>query len=778
MYGTIPNQRIPISQKGSKWQKETIDAYLALSNEGTTRKQNLQILYDYYNGVINSSDYDYVLKPYGKARKNFPSKMRNYPLLKPTLDLLMGEKAKRPFNYSVIAMNSDSVDRKEKEKQDMFLENMKKQFSNELVELGVSEEQIQEVPLPKDLEALFERTYVDNRAVLGQKALTYIIQQEEVHEKLQKAWFHFLVAGEAFTERGVAHNEPFYEILNPLDVDYDMDPDLDYVEDGDWVKVTKWMAPSSIVERWGKKMTTTQIDNLFTDSGDESWFSTAYLGAGSHAGGDSRTTGRSRLRRVEILYWQSMGRKGFLDYLDPETGSMETMEVEDGFSIPPEMKKDMNAKLTWEWDNVPWQAIRIGEDEDIDVRPVEYERVSIENRSKNKLPINGRRYSDINSHNISLLMLGIPYQLNYNVTKYRLETSVARSKDIIAQLDINLIPKKWDMDKFMYYTEATGIAWVDYNKEGVKLAPNHQSVMDLSVKTISLYIEMLNHIEEEWERVSGVNRQRRGEISQYEGKAMGQQAIVQSAHTTEDLYRKFAGLEKRDLQGLLDYSKYAWRDGKKGMYIMPDGRNDFLEIDPIAWMEAEVGVFVSDATKDVEKINLAREAAQGMIAKGARGSMVLEMFNEESFITIIDKLKKAEKELDAVAQQAAQGEQEAAQQAQALDAEKQDKELEDKEKDRQLKKSEGDKDRLNKLQIEDMKLKSAAVGKSQPQVQENQAPEKDDSGDLAIKAAALNIKRDEVGIKQEGQDETQRHNKATEGIARSKPAPGSNSSRK
>ena len=81
--------------------------------------------------------------------------------------------------------------------------------------------------------------------------------------------------------------------------------------------------------------------------------------------------------------------------------------------------------------------------------------------------------------------MGIPYQLNYNIFKYRLEVAISKSKDIIAQFDINMIPKKWDMDKFMYYVEGTGIAWVDYNKEGIQLNTQHQSVLDMSIKTIN-----------------------------------------------------------------------------------------------------------------------------------------------------------------------------------------------------------------------------------------------------------------------------------------------------
>jgi hypothetical protein len=194
----------------------------------------------------------------------------------------------------------------------------------------------------------------------------------------------------------------------------------------------------------------------------------------------------------------------------------------------------------------------------------------MDNPSKCKLPVNGRKYSDINSDNISLVSLGIPYQLNYNIFKYRMELAIARSKDIIAQFDINMIPKKWDMDKFMYFVEGTGIAWVDYNKEGIQLSPQHQSVLDMSIKTIDQYLLLLESIMMEWEKISGVNRQRQGGIGPYEGKAASQQAIVQSSHITEDLFRKFSRFEQRELQGLLDYSKEAWVNGKKGMYVMPD----------------------------------------------------------------------------------------------------------------------------------------------------------------------------------------------------------------
>ena len=320
----------------------------------------------------------------------------------------------------------------------------------------------------------------------------------------------------------------------------------------------------------------------------------------------------------------------------------------------------------------------------VNINPIPNQRTSLDNPSLCKLPINGRRYSAINSENISLVALAIPYQLNYNIFKYRMELAIARSKDIVAQFDINMIPKKWDMDKFMYFVEGTGIAWVDYNKEGIQLSPQHQSVLDMSIKTIDQYLGLLESIMQEWEKISGVNRQRQGSIGTYEGKATSQQAIVQSSHITEDLFRKFSRFEQRELQGLLDYSKEAWISGKKAMYVMPDMSSQFLEIDAFQHMESEYGVFISDSGRDQDKLEQAKALSQSMIQNGVPASAVLDLFDTENYAGIKDKIAKAEKAQKELEQQ----QQMAQQQAQVEQSKTQQMQVQqnaiDKEKDRQL----------------------------------------------------------------------------------------------
>jgi len=677
----IPQQKLNLSKKTKKWREACVEAYIDLSTAGYSERRDwLKTLYDYYNGVIDEVDYRYVLKPYGKTRQNFPSKMRNYPIIKPIIDLLLGEKSKRPLNYTVTVQNSDAITIKEEAKKELLYKNLEQQFINKMNEAGQQTGvPSQEVEMPQHISQMFENNYTDIRAIKGQQAMSFIMQHQEIYDKLQKAWFHFLVSGEVYTWRGVRSSEPFYEILNPLDIDYDKDPDVEFVEDGDWALIRKYVHASTIIDHYRDFLDDSQILRL---EEPENASMDSYLTVSSRA--DDREMYRERLIEVVTVYWKSRKKVGFLNYLDPQTGSWEERIVDEKFRMPAQLKQ-MGATVDWQWINEVWEGTRIDGNLYVKIEPCTNQRASMDNPSKCKLPINGRKYSDLNTKNISLVSLGIPYQLNYNIYKYRLELAIAKSKDIIAQFDINMIPKKWDMDKFMYYVEGTGIAWVDYNKEGIQLSPQHQGVLDLSIKTIEQYIALLDSIMIEWEKVSGVNRQRQGQVGNYEGKATSQQAIVQSSHITEDIFRKFSRLEQRDLQALLDYSKEAWLTGKKGMYIMSDGTKELFDLDSLKHMESEYGIFVSDSGQDQDKLEILKQLAQSMVQNGVPASTIAEMVDADNFSEIKEKIKSAESAQQQLAEAQQQAEAEQAEAQRELTRDTMENENEQNEKDRETK---------------------------------------------------------------------------------------------
>jgi hypothetical protein len=170
----------------------------------------------------------------------------------------------------------------------------------------------------------------------------------------------------------------------------------------------------------------------------------------------------------------------------------------------------------------------------------------------------------------------------------------------------------------------------------------------------------------------------------HEGKATAQQSIVQSSHITEDWFRKFSHFEQRELQGLLDYSKEAWLNGKKAMYVMPDGSVEQIDIEPLTHMESEYGIFVSDAGKDIEKKQKIEGLAQAMVQNGAKMSSIVDVFASDSFSQIKDKIIQAEKAAEELQKAQEEAERQMEEQKLAVQQQAIQQAALDKEKDRQL----------------------------------------------------------------------------------------------
>ena len=635
---SLPEQRVPQSKKNKTWKEDTVKAIIDRTDfrMGTTRdRYSLLKMYEYYNGEIDPADYRYVTEPYGKERGNYPARIRNYQIIKPVVDLLLGEKSKRPFNYTVVVTNPDVITLKEEAKNQTVLEAVKQLFVNQLneagMETGVPSE---EVEMPEHVAAAFERTWKDNRAIMGQEGLNFILQNIKWYHHIQKAWFDFLVAGECYTHKGVRNGQLFWEVLNPLDIDYDRDPEVELIEDGEWCAIRRLVHRSSAIDFFHDELTEEEIDQLRDPVGGNK----DTYGWSSRTSEDYFGTNED-LFEWTTVYWKSLKRVGFYSTIDEYGDEVVEMVTEDDPLPEGYNEKD----IEWEWINEVWQGHILDDRIFIGIEPLENVRRDMDNPSLCKLPVNGRKYSERNTHNISLVSLGIPYQLIYNIFKFRLENAIAKSKDIFALLDINMIPEKWDMDKFMYHVEATGVGWLNYQKEGIQFNPQHQTVLDLSIRTIAQYVELLRFIKEEWEDLSGVSRQRKGQTSQYELKSTTEQSIIQSSHITEDYYRKFAQFEEAECQGLLDFSKAAFRDGKKGMYVTSDLSRAYINIDGELYAESNFGIFVADAHEETQKIEQLKALGQASMQNGTPLSLIADILDTKSFVQVKEKIKEAEK---------------------------------------------------------------------------------------------------------------------------------------
>lgn len=734
---TIPVQTISYAEKIAneyKWGKLTMRAYVERSYFATTQhKWDIKKLYDYYNGHIDIEDYKLITQPFGKPVEGDWADVVNYPIIKPKVDLLWGEFAKRPTNKEVYVSNDSVVNESLTEKNKAVLQNLEQLFVNTLNQSGVNTGlPTEEVQTPEEVQKQFVTSYRDKRAILGQHALEYIEQYCKLQEKFRLEFFHWLISGEVYTFKSIEHNEPYYEVVNPLDLDYDKDPDLPFIEDGEWTVRRKYMNPSSIVEFFYDDLGKTEkeikdaINKIETLGTNTTVFSasTPYL--------YDRTGPQNvynRLVEVKHVVWKSKKRVGICSFID-EFGQIQSIEVDETFKPNTEIGQEVD----WLWVNEIWEGYLIGIDMFLRIRPIPVQRTSLDNLSKCKLPYNGRVLSAINSRNISLVILGVPYQILYNATMHRLKLAMAKMKDDMIQLDYNLKPKDWTIEEWLLYGESTNILFVDYNKDGYRGSSTHQSVLKLASTTIQSYIELLRFLKMEWEQVCGISEQRQGQISSSETVGGVERSVLQSTLITEVYYTLFDEFKEREYQGLLDFSKFAWIDGKKTSFVMPDtGRIVYLDIDPIEHSESEYGIFVALSGKAVEKRQKLEAQFQNFNQNGTRASDIIDIINSDSFAEIKEKMLYSEQKQDEYNQQLEKMKGEQQQQALTLQEEfaerkhQRDLELIDRKGEWDLRKAE-----MTSLGIDEGSnvedINSVAI-------------------EAGIKQQELNIKQQEIGLK-------------------------------
>ncbi len=661
----LPKQKLSKNSKNSSWGKDCINALIENSTFASGGSNELRSFYKAYNGHLDKAAYAYVTNPYNakdsRRKMNFPAKLRSYNIIKPVVDLLLGEKSQRPFNYQVIARNSDTESKKRTEMSQAVLASMQQMFVNELNEQGMQTGiSSQEVEMPEAIKARMDQGYSDSRADIGQEAMSYMTDALELPDKLQTAFFDWLVTGYVYSYKGVCMDEPDYDIVSPLDIDYHKSPDTTFIEDAQWVVRRNRMTVGEVVDNFYDLLSQKEIDRLDTPSEGD--------GSGFHLDTVDQSNEKTKDRLVEVIHccWKSFKKVGLLKYTD-ELGEQGEMLVDESYKLDKESGED----ISWMWVNQSYEGYRVDGDIYLGLGPCQVQRNQMSNYSSCKLPYNGRAYSDRYADNVSIVGMGMPYQTLYNVFHYRLELSIAKNKDKIMLMEINAIPKKhgWDEEKFMYFADAMGFAFIDSTAEGQRnerVAFNQYQVLDMSLgQYIAAQFELLQAVKQEWEDLVGVTRQRKGQVMASDGAGTTERAIFQSSVMTEELFRKFEKFEERDMQGLLDVSKFSWRNGKKAAYITSDFRQAFLSIDPLEYTESEFAVFVKNTARESEKLQTLKQLAHSFAQNGSMPSTVAEILDSDNFARVKGLLAQVEQKMQETegqaAQAAAQAEQEKAQ---------------------------------------------------------------------------------------------------------------------
>ena len=687
----LPPQQLPFHRKTKKWRKQIVDwadsktffNYSPVRNSVIHKKIN----YDLLNGKLHMQDLEMVINPENQSAGFIPDKIQHYPIMNSKLNVLRGEESKRVFDFRVIITNPNSISEIENAKKEELLQRLQQMMANS----AQSEEEFNQ-----ELEKLndyFTYEWQDYREIRANALLNHYVKEYNMPLLFNNGFMDAMTVGEEIYQCDIVGGEPVIMKVDPLKIRIFKSGYSNKIEDADMIILEDYWSPGQIIDTFYDVLTQNDIEYIekapytlgqasadsMDNIDDRAGFVNNYMigdeitsqegffwdPLGTADGVNSSLLPFDMVGNIRVLrvYWKSRRRIKKVKSYDPETG-------EEIFNFYPEtyvIDKDNGEEEQILYINEAWEATKIGEKIYVNMRPkvVQYNKLSSPSRCH--FGIVGSIYNLNGNRPFSLVDMMKNYNYLYDVVHDRLNKFMAKNWGKILRLDIAKIPKGWDIEKWMYYAKANGLAVEDSFREGnigaatgkLAGAMNNASsgIIDAEFgNSIQSQINLLEFIKMEMSDVAGISRQREGQISNRETVGGVERATLQSSHITEYLFIQHDDVKKRALECFLETAKIALKGrSKKFQYILSDSSMRVMDIDGDEFAESDYGLLVDNGqgTQELsQKLDMLAQAA--LQNQTLSFSTIMKLYNSSSLAEkqrIVENDERKIQERNAQAQQ-------------------------------------------------------------------------------------------------------------------------------
>ena len=712
----LPPQQLPFNKKNKVWRKKHLDwaDSKTFFNYSLVRKSVIhkKINYDLLNGKLHMTDLELILNPENIRAGFIPDRIQHYPIMNSKLNILRGEESKRVFDYRVVVTNPNAISEIENNKKEELFQRLKTLISN----TSQSEEEFNQ-----ELEKLndyYTYEWQDMREIRANALLNHYIKEYNIPFLFNNGFMDAMAVGEEMYQCDIVGGEPTIERLNPLKVRIFKSGYSNKIEDADMIIIEDYWSPGKVIDTYYDVLSKKDIEYIeklpdhvgqaAVDSMDN--IDERYGYVNNHMVGEeistdgfyfdpfnlfSDSTSNSLLPydlagnlRVLRVYWKSRRKIKKVKSYDPETG-------EEIYNFYPEtyiINKDAGEEEQIFYINEAWEGTKIGTDIYVNMRPrvIQYNRLS--NPSRCHFGIIGSIYNLNDSRPFSLVDMMKYHNYYYDVIHDRLNKMMAKNWGKILKLDLAKVPKGWDVEKWMYYAKANGLAVEDSFKEGNigastgKLAGalNNASsgVIDAEFgNSIQYLINLLEFIKMEMSETVGITKQREGQISNRETVGGVERATLQSSYITEWLFVQHEDVKRRVLECFLENIKISLKGrNKKFQYILSDATMKIMDIDGDEFAEADYGLVVDNGkgTQELsQKLDMLAQAA--LQNQTLSFSTIMKLYSSSSLAEKQRFVEKDERTIQERNAQAQQQQLEAQQQIAQIEMEQKQAELEQRE---------------------------------------------------------------------------------------------------
>lgn len=425
----------------------------------------------------------------------------------------------------------------------------------------------------------------------------------------------------------------------------------EFANEGDIQVITEVMSLGNLMEKYGEYLdeyTINKLKNMYSPGNMNSYSYDSYGDDYVYTGGYGSFKAEN-MPTVRRVFFKTSERKDYI--VSPAKWNPEICYYKE------KKEKDKPRKgqtETKKFINYTYEAVYIDDNICVYVKPRKEQDKAIrlfENPSYAELPIVGFNFNGIDKARNSLIWTTKDMQSLYNIIDFQIEYMIAVSGTRTLLMDKGQIP---DMDPEEWQHEKKlGVAWVDTVKkslgiQGRKSNFNQWNVMDLSISNSVQFLEQIKqNLKITVDNLSGVSRQARGDMSQYDGAKTSELAIESSSIITDIIYWKYDNLVSRALLRLLRLA--AKTKGKKKNIIQYTDDDGILNVDEIPANLvniADLDILIEDNNEEMRKIE--------NISKLAVNHMQTGQLNVNDLVRVLNAktVNEMEKKLDYYAQRA------------------------------------------------------------------------------------------------------------------------------
>lgn len=638
--------------------KKTEDEMIACINKAITElvypKYKLQKAYNYYNGVRDAEQFRALEENFGLGN---PTSIEFIPLIRKHIDALIGEYLGTPILPKVTCKDTGTLTNIARDKHLKIVKevfNYLKAHLNNSILAFVDGKNITDKAVESQLKKIIsdiDKNYISEYEIAAQNVLEYIMQSRntDLTEKLKTLFKDLLITGYAYyrVKPSPEGNNIDIEVLNPLNVFIDKNPESIYIKNSYRAVVRKWLSKTQILNKYGEIMdkdTIKELEDLYEGIYDNSTY------------------------YVRTFTNQATGY--------PATDGIDAgQEIVPGF--PADEYRVTNYKLIpvyeVEWTETRkedgkfvmdrYEGVRIGESifihSDISQNVVRTK----DNPSFCTLSTSGIYYSTRSAEAYSLVLACANLQDKYDVLHFYRDSLIANSGTSGDWLDLSMLPTVLGADvperlqKWLGYKKG-GVALIDTSQEGrafnnnTSFAGFDDTIKAPTIQAIELAIE---RTENTCSSITGVFRERLNGIEQHDAVSNVKVGIKNSFTVTKQYYQQMDLLTNELLIDCLNTARIVYKKGITGALILGDKGVKVFTALPEYFTVTDFDIHIASSTNVIQDMELIKQLIPEFIKAGnVDPSIIVEAITSRSLTelktNISESLKKQREENNIIAQ--------------------------------------------------------------------------------------------------------------------------------